>query len=88
MKMPVSAITFEPKVVETSSWLQNVPDGNIYQDYPVIVMFDVPLLCLMTSNNTYHFSTFCKFINFVPIDLKIGTNIDCTYTMYHKTKTH
>ena len=26
---------------------------------------------------------FSKFVNFVPIDLKIGTYIDWTYTMYH-----
>ena len=32
-----------------------------------------------------HNSSFCmfsKFVNFVPIDLKIGTHIDCRYTMY------
>ena len=25
---------------------------------------------------------FSRFVNFVPIDLKIGTHIDWTYTMY------
>ena len=29
---------------------------------------------------------FSKFVNFVPIDLKIGTHIDWTYTMYHTKK--
>ena len=31
---------------------------------------------------------FSKFVNFVPIDLKIGTHIDWTYAMYHGTKMH
>ena len=36
----------------------------------------------ITSNKTYDFCMFSKFANFVPIDLKIGTHIDGTYTLY------
>ena len=32
------------------------------------------------------FAFFSKFVNFLPIDLKIGTQIDWTYTMYHTNK--
>ena len=39
------------------------------------MMNDVPFLRHVTSNKT--------FANFVPIDLKIGTHIGRTYTMYH-----
>ena len=31
---------------------------------------------------------FSKFVKFVPIDLKIGTHIDLTYTMHHANKKH
>ena len=34
-----------------------------------------PFLRHMTSNKTYDFCMFFNFINFVPIDLKIGTHI-------------
>ena len=51
----------------------------------------------VTSNKTYDFCMFSKFVNFVPIDLKypiikhmaffkIGVHIDWTYTMYHAQK--
>ena len=36
----------------------------------------------VTSNKTYDFCIFSKLVNVVPIDLKIGTNIDWTYNMY------
>ena len=42
----------------------------------------IPFLCHVTSNKTYDFCMFSKFVNVVPIDLKIGTHIDWTYTMY------
>ena len=44
--------------------------------------YHVPFLRHVTSNKTYDFCMFYKFINFVPIDLKIGTHIDWTYAMY------
>ena len=31
----------------------------------------------VTSSETYDFCIFSKFVNVVPIDLKIGTHIDC-----------
>ena len=43
---------------------------------------DLPFLRCRTSNKTYDFCIFCKFVNFVPIDLKIGTHIDWTYAVY------
>ena len=44
--------------------------------------YDVPFFRHMTSNKTYAFCMFSKFVNFVLIDLKFGTHIDWTYTMY------
>ena len=44
--------------------------------------YDVPCLRHVTSNKTCDLCMFSKLINFVPIDLKIGTRIDWTYTMY------
>ena len=38
--------------------------------------YDVPFLRHVTSNKAYDFCVFSKFVNFVPIDLKIGTHID------------
>ena len=59
-------------------------DRNTYQKYPgVPMMYDVPSLRYVTSNKTYDFCMYSKFVNFLPIGLKIGTPIDCTYTMYH-----
>ena len=47
--------------------------------------YDLPFLRHVTSKNkTYNFCMFCKFINFVPIDLKIGTYIDWTYQVSYK----
>ena len=40
--------------------------------------YDVPFLRHVTSNKTYDFCMFSKFINFVPIDWYIHW----TYTMY------
>ena len=44
--------------------------------------YDVLFLRHVTSNKIYDFCMFSKFVNFMPIDLKIGTHIDWTYTMY------
>ena len=43
---------------------------------------DVPFLRHVTLNKTNYFCMFSKFVNIVPIDLKIGTHIDWAYTMY------
>ena len=43
---------------------------------------DVPILRHVTSNETYDYCIFSKFVNGVPIDLQIGTHIDWTYNMY------
>ena len=48
----------------------------------VPMMNVVPFVRHVTSHKTYDFCMFSKFVNFVPIDLKIGTHIDRTYTMY------
>ena len=45
--------------------------------------YDVPFLRHVTSNKTYNFCIFSNFVNSEPIDLKIGTHIDLTYTIYH-----
>ena len=44
--------------------------------------YDVLFLRHVTLNKTYDFCMFSKFVNFVPIDLKIGIHIDWTYDMY------
>ena len=44
--------------------------------------YDVPFLRHMTSNKTYDLFMFSKFVNFVPIDLKIGKHINWTFIMY------
>ena len=40
--------------------------------------YDVPFLRHVTLNKTYEFCMFSKFVNFIPIDLKIATHIDWT----------
>ena len=45
---------------------------------PARVTYDVSFLRHVTSNTTYDFCMFSKFVNFVQIDLKIGTHIDWT----------
>ena len=40
--------------------------------------YNVPFLRHMTSNKTYDFGMFSKFVNFELIDLKIRTHIDWT----------
>ena len=72
-------ISFKP---ETSGLLQNVPDGNIYQKCRAAMTYDVPFVRHMTSNETYDFGIFYKFVNVVSTDLKIGTHIDWIYNMY------
>ena len=85
MKTTVWDITFEPDVVETSGWFQNVPDRIILAP----MMYDVPgFLRHVTSNTKYDFCMFSKFVNVAPIDLKIGTHIDRTYTIYLAKKMH
>ena len=44
--------------------------------------YDVPFLRHMTSNKTYNCCIFSNFVNSEPIDLKIGTHIDLTCTIY------
>ena len=84
METTVWAKTFEPEVVETSGWFQNVPDRNTYQKYAAPMTYGVPLFIRhVTSNKTYDFCMFSKFVHFVPIDLKMGAHIDWTYTMYY-----
>ena len=51
-----------------------------------IHIYDYTLLCTLhvTIHKIKHdFCIFSKCINAVPIDLKMGTHIDWTYTMYH-----
>ena len=45
--------------------------------------YDVPFLRHVTSNKTYNVAYFLTFVNSEPIDLKIGTHIDLTCTIYH-----
>ena len=70
MKTTIWAITFEPEVVETSGWFQNVPCQNIYQK--------------CRSPHDAWRSVFASHdVNSEPIDFKIGTHIDFTCTIYH-----
>ena len=45
--------------------------------------YDVPFLRHVTSNKTYDCCLFSNFVNSELIDLKIGTHIDLTCTIYH-----
>ena len=78
-KTTIWAIAFEPEVVETSGWLQNVPCQNTYQkcrsphDAWRNVFASRDVNCCIFSN----------FVNSEPIDFKIGTHIDLTCTIYH-----
>ena len=74
-KTTLWAITFEPEVVEISGWFQNVPCQNTYRS--------VPFLRHVTSNKIYNCCIFSNFVNSKPIDLKIGTHIDLTCTIYN-----
>ena len=49
-----------------------------------VMTYNIHVLFLrhMMSNKTYDVCMFSKFINFVPIDLKIGTHINWIYIMY------
>ena len=51
-------------------------------------MYDVPLFFYVTWRQIKHtiFACFLNLVNFVAIDLKIGTHIYWTYTMYHAKK--
>ena len=49
----------------------------------VPMTYDVPFLRHVTSNKTYDCCIFSNFVNSEPIDLKIGTHIDLTCTIYH-----
>ena len=80
-KTTIWAITFED--IETFGWFQNVPCQNTYQKCRVPMTYDVPFLRHVASNKTYNCCIFSNFVNFVPIDLKIGTHIDWTYTILH-----
>ena len=68
-------ITFEPEVLETYGWFQNVPDQNTYQKCQVPMTYVVPFLCHLTKK-IHNYCIFSNFVNFVRIDLKIGTHID------------
>ena len=82
-KTAVSAIAFEPEVVETSAWFNNVPCTNSQIPIRSVPMtYDVPFLHHVTSNKTYNCCIFSNFVNSEPIDLKIGTHIDLTCTIY------
>ena len=74
---------FEPEVVETSGWFQHVPCQNTYQKCRVPMTYDVPFLRRVTSNKIYNCCIFSNFVNSEPINLKIGTHIDLTCTIYH-----
>ena len=53
------------------------------KDIQVPMTDDVPFLRHVKSNKTFNFCMFFfKFVNFVPIDLKIGTHIDGKFPMY------
>ena len=77
IKTTVWAITFE-----TSGRLQNVAGENTFQNYTAAMTYDEPYL---KRQRKHDFCMFSKFVNFLPIDLKIGTHIDRTYAM-HLTK--
>ena len=47
-----------------------------------VMTYSILFLRHMMSNKTYDVCMFSKFINFVPIDLKIDTHINWIYIMY------
>ena len=49
----------------------------------VPMTYDVPFLRHVTSNKIYNCCIFSNFVNSEPIDLKIGTHIDLTCTIYN-----
>ena len=76
-KNTIWAITFEPEVVETSGWFQNVQSPHEVSESAWSTTYR---FCVTwRSNKTYDFCIFSNLVNFVPIDLKIGTHIDWTY---------
>ena len=60
------------------NYFRNKP-GNFTCPYDVRRTIFV---CHKSSNKMYEFCMFPRFINLVPVDLKIGTHIDWTYAMY------
>ena len=83
-KTTMWAITSEPEVVDTSGWFQNVPCQNIYQKCrsPHDAWRNVFGVTWRQINQIKRDFCICyNFVNFVPIDLKIGTHIDWTYTI-------
>ena len=77
-KTTMWAITSEPEVVETSGWFQNVPCQNIYQKCRSPHDAWRNLLCVtwrQINQIKRDFCIFSNFVNFVPIDIKIGTHI-------------
>ena len=85
MKTTIWEITFE--VVETSSWLQNVPYRRAYSGHGLgVLSYDVTFLRYVTSKKTYDFFHFSKIVNFQLMLLKIGTHIDWTCIVYRAKK--
>ena len=76
-KTTIWAITFEQEIVGTSGWFKNVPCQNYYEKCR-----SPHFLRHVTSNKTYNCCIFSNFVNSEPIDLKIGTHIDLTCTIY------
>ena len=81
-KTTIWAITFEPEVVETSGWFQNVTCQNTYQNCRRAHYVRHAILRHVTSNKIYNCCIFSNFVNSEPIYLKIGTHIDLTCTIY------
>ena len=82
---------YENRCLSHNFWIRSRRDFWLdakcyWWKYLSVMMYDVPFLHHMTSNKTYDFCMFSKFINSVPIDLKILTHIDRTYTMCHAKK--
>ena len=67
-------------------YVTNKNKPEIEETSEVTMKNDVPCLHHVTSNKKYDFCMFSKFVNCMPIDLKIGTHNYWTYTMYHANK--
>ena len=77
-------ITCEPEVVDCKMFLMEISIRRV----TAAMTYDVPFLRHVTSNKTYDFCIFSKFVNVVSIDLKIGTHIDWTCNYVHCKNIH
>ena len=86
-KTTIWTITFEPEVFASRDVKENVQFLHLHwTDYYKDSSALCPVRVIKNRRQIKHtiFAYFLlNLVNFVPIDLKIGTHIDWTYNMYH-----